>query len=459
MDYSDILQLEGVMQGELARINKINNWYSIYDGKQEWKTKGQLDYEPTKKVTNYIKKLIDKRARFMLGKEPFFNFSGDNEEQAQAKEDLFQKILDDNKWHSKLLKARKDCSIGGKVAVKLWADKDKGLKIIFAPAQEFIVKHNLDDVDEIEEVIFFYALNDEQDKTKQRIKRQSWKLENNKCIVNEGIYNGYGKLVETVFKDFYNGLDFIPVIVIQNGGLTGDTKGYSDVEMLWQDQDSYNKLKSDDIDALKFQMFGQTTLTDADQTSIDSLTIAPGAVIDLQTDLAAANQGRQAKAERLESNFSYGNKYEETIRRVKSDMYDLMDIPDTSLEQLKGMMASGKSMRAVYWDLMATCDEDWTEWGPAFEEMAEFIFKLIEVYNLYNAKSIAKAETELKIERYYPIPEDEIEQRKMDLDEVIANVRSKQAYIDKWSDVEDVEKELEQIKLEKQEEDSYSSEM
>lgn len=455
MDFFKIAQLEGLQLGELSRINKINNFYKLYEGKQGWQTKGDLDYEPTKKITNYIKKLIDKRARFMFGREPFFNLSGDNEDRVQEKEDLLKQILEDNKWHSKLLKARKDCSIGGKVAVKLWADKDVGVKIIFVPAQEFIATYNIDDVDKLEKVTFFYALNNEKERSKQRVKKQVWELIDNKCIVNEGIYDGDGKTIEILFEDYYNGLDFIPVVIIQNGGLTGDTKGYSDVEMLWNDQDSYNKLKSDDIDALKFQMFGQTTLTDADQQSIDSLTIAPGAVIDLQTDLAQSNQGRQAKAERLESNFTYGDKYKDSISRIKSDMYDLMDIPDTSLEQLKGMMASGKSMRAVYWDLMATCDEDWTEWGPALTEMVEYIFKLIDVYNLYNARSLAKVESTLQIEKYYPIPEDEIEQRQMDLNEVVANVKSKKAYIDKWSDVEDVERELEQIKEEMQAVDNY----
>ena len=459
MDYSKILQLEGLQQGELKRINKINRWYELYEGKQLWTTKADLDYEPTKKITNYIKKLIDKKARFMFGKEPFFNLMGEDEVKTQSKEDLLTMILQENKWHSKLLKARKDCSIGGKVAIKLWADKDIGVKIIFAPAQEFVTVYNTDDIDELEKVIFFYAVNDESDKKDQRIKKQTWELVDGKCVVNEGVYNGYGTLIEEIYTDYHNDLDFIPVVIVQNGGLTGDTQGYSDVEMLWDDQDSYNKLKSDDQDALKFQMFGQTTLTDADEQSMNSITIAPGALIDLQTDIAQANQGRQAKAERLESNFTYGDKYKDTISRNKSDMYDLMDIPDTSLEQLKGMMASGKSMRAVYWDLMATCDEDWTEWGPALEQMIEYIFKLVDIYNIYSAKAVVSYETTLQIEKDYPMPEDEIEQRTMDLNEVIAGTRSKKSYIDKWSNVEDVEEEITQIIKEKQQEDSYEGEL
>ncbi len=43
------------------------------------------------------------------------------------------------------------------------------------------------------------------------------------------------------------GLDFIPVVIITNGGLTEETEGISDVKELWDNQDAYNKLTSDDI--------------------------------------------------------------------------------------------------------------------------------------------------------------------------------------------------------------------
>lgn len=450
-----ILNLESLQQGQLKRINKINTWYEIYEGKQEWETKGDIDYEPTKKVTNYIKKIIDKKARFMFGKEPYFNVQGEDENKSIQKEELLNDILIKNKWHSKLLKARKDCSIGGKVAIKIQGGTEEGVNITFSPAQEFIVISNDDDIDDIQEVIFFYSLNDSTTKSEQRIKKQEWKLENGKCIISEAIFDGNGEVIEMIHDEYSNGLDFLPIVIIQNGGLTGDTQGYSDVESLWSNQDAYNKLTSDDQDALKFQMFGQTVLTDSTEDSIENITIAPGALIDLQTDLANANEGRQAKAERLESNFTYGNKYIDTVNRVKADMYDLMDVPDTSLEKLRGMMASGQSMKAVYWDLIATCDEDWTEWGPALEEMAEHIFKIVETYNIYGAKTISMYESSIEIERAYPLAEDELEQRRMDLQEVISQTRSKKSYIKKWSEVNDIEDELNQIISEKSLEDGF----
>lgn len=467
INYNEMLK--GLYGDQLERVNEINNNYKLYEGDQGWATNPELDYIPTKKITNYIKKLIDTKARFMFGKEPFFDVrqiktDGKNNtiyaDEAQEKEDLLHDILKDNKFHSKLLKAKKDCSIGGKVAIKLWGHKDYGLKIIFSPAQEFFTQYNIDDVDTLEKIIFLYALNNEKLQENQRVKKQEWEMIDSKCILNEGLYDGNGRLIESLYENYDTGLKFIPVIVIQNGGLTGETEGVSDVEQLWHNQDAYNKLTSDDIDALKFQMFGQDVVTDADEKSLDKIKVAPGAMIDLQTDMAQASQGRQAKIERLESGFSYKDKFEDTVNRIKNDMFDVLDVPNISLDQLKGLMTSGKSMRALYWGLISVCEEEATEWEPALNQMIEYIFKMVDIYNLYDARKIARYETTLEIIREYPIQQDTIEEKKIDLEEVIAEVRSRKEYINKWATVEDIESELEQIKLEKEMmEDSYTKDL
>lgn len=467
IDYNELLktELQGIYGDFLGKVNKINRWYEIYDGNQKWPVNTDLDYIPTKKITNLIKKLIDTRARFMFGREPYFNIKPVAEgeglkKQAQEKEDLLYRILKENKFHSKLLKARKDCSIGGKVAIKLWANKDVGLKIIFNPAQEFFAQYNIDDVDQLEKVIFVYAMNDELEPQNQRIKKQVWEMINGYCILNETTHDGYGRLVSIEYENYNTGLDFIPVIIITNGGLTGETEGKSDVEMLWPNQDVYNRLTSDDVDALRFQMFGQDVFTDASEDSLKNIQIAPGAMIDLQTDLSQSSEGRQAKIERLESKFSYKDKFEDTVNRIKNDMYDTLDVPNVSLEQLKGLMQSGKSMKALYWSLIAACEEDWTEWGPALEQMVNNIFKMIDVYNLYDSRDVARYETTLEIQHNYPIQEDEEEKKRLDMDEVIAEVRSRQSYIKKWSEVESVDGELEQIQKEKAMlQDSYTQDL
>lgn len=61
--------------------------------------------------------------------------------------------------------------------------------------------------------------------------------------------------------------------------------------------------------------------------------------------------------------------------------------------------------------------------------MVEYIFRMVDVYNLYGARAIAKYETSLNIERYYPIQEDEDKQKRIDMEEVIADVRSGKSYM------------------------------
>lgn len=461
MDYNKLLktEIQGIYGDHLERVNKINKNYSLYAGDQSWNTPEDLDYTPTKKITNIIKKLIDTRARFMFGKEPYFDIrsvkkdekgSTTFQDQAQEKEDLLYRILTENKFHSKLLKAKKDCSIGGKVAIKLWGHKSKGLKIIFSPAQEFFPQFNIDDVDQLEKAVFLYAMNNKANPEDQRIKKQTWELTNNKCILNETTHDGRGTLISREYENYNTGLDFIPVIIIQNGGLTGETEGVSDVEELWSNQDTYNRITSDDVDALKFQMFGQDVITDAAEDSIKNIKVAPGAMVDLQTDMVHKNEGRQAKMERLESGFSYDSKFQDTVNRIKNDMYDTLDVPNVSLEQLKGLMQSGKSMKALYWGLIAACEEDWTEWGPALTQMVEYIYKMVDAYNLYGARDIAKYETTLEIQKNYPIQEDEDEKKRLDMEEVVSEVRSRRSYMKKWGEYTDIDEELKRIQLEKQ---------
>jgi hypothetical protein len=313
-------------------------------------------------------------------------------------------------------------------------------------------------VDQLEKVVFLYAMNDEEEPVNQRIKKQVWELINRKCILNEATYDGRGNIVSVEYENYDTGLDFIPVIIVINSGLTGETEGKSDVEQLWSNQDAYNRLTSDDIDALKFQMFGQDVITDAHEDSIKNIKIAPGALIDLQTDPAAGE--RQAKVERLESRFTYADKFADTVNRIKNDMYDTLDVPNVGLEQLKGLMQSGKSMKALYWGLISACEEDWTSWGPVLEQMVDYIFRMIDIYNLYGARNIARYETSLVIHHYYPIPEDEADQKRIDMEEVTAEVRSRKAYMKKWGEYEDIDAELEQIQKEKALlQDSYTQDL
>ena len=114
---------------------------------------------------------------------------------------------------------------------------------------EFVFDTDPEDVDRLTKVIFFYHTNESTDRLKQRIWRQKYELRDGRCYLTEGLYDGTGRTISETHSDENTGLDFIPVYVIINDGLTGDMTGKSDVERLWDNQDDYNRLKSDDRDA------------------------------------------------------------------------------------------------------------------------------------------------------------------------------------------------------------------
>ena len=75
IDYNQLLEaeLQGVYGDYLQKVSQIIKWYEIYDGEQEWDTATGLDYEPTRKVTNIIKKLIDTQARLYVRQDAYFD--------------------------------------------------------------------------------------------------------------------------------------------------------------------------------------------------------------------------------------------------------------------------------------------------------------------------------------------------------------------------------------------------
>lgn len=472
IDYQTLLksELEGLYgESVLKDMSEIIDIYNFYDGPgQKWSINAELDYTPTQLITNLAKKLIKEQARFMFGRTPEFKVKPikeqlpreiDEETKQQIKqrleeidnnaaviEDIINRILKDNTFSDKLIKGARDCFIGKRVAIKLSAsEKDNNIKVMFRPSLEFIYETDPEDIDKLTKIIFFYSIVDSEDKSEQRIWKQKYELDKGKCLLSEGIYNGYGQAVEEEIVNQDTKLDFIPARVIINDGLTGDLKGESDIDEIGGNQNAYNKLKSDDIDALKFHMFPQNVATNASANSLDKIKLAPGALIDLQTE-ESAPEGVQADMKIIESTFSYDQRFENTINRIKNDMYDLLNVPNVSLEQLKGFMQSGKSMRALYWGLITRCEEKWTVWEPALKWMIESILKMIKIYRI---DTLPELEYKIHVEHLYPILEDEEEERRIDMEEVTAEVRSKKSYIDKWDINEDADAELEQIALEK----------
>ena len=454
-------ELGGLYGNEVVKeMNQIIKLYDIYEGSgQDWVTDEQ-DYIPSKKRTNYIKKLIKEESRFMFGKSPIFTVKveDDNlETQVGEINSYIQTVLKNNLFEDKIIKGARDCFIGKRVAIKLHADTvTKSIRIMFVPSLEFVYEPFEDKVDELKKIIFFHQMNQEQDKSKQVIWKQKYEIVEGKCILNEGFYNGNGDLLESLATNVDLKLTGIPAYVILNDGLSGDLKGESDVEEIFENGMAYNKLASEDLDALKKGMNRIIYGTDVDPKASEKFKLKPGAYWDVATDLAS--DGKQATIGTIDTDFNYDARMENTLNRIKTDMYEVLNIPMINNQDLKGMMTSGKSMKALYWQLITRCEEKMQSWRPALEWMIKAILEMTEVYSIENLPKLENFIIE--VENRYPLQENEDEEMVLDLQKVNAQTMSRKTFIKKWANVADdiADEELKQIQLEKQLlEDSYNN--
>ena len=454
-------EITGLYGNEVIKeMNEVIKLYDIYEGKgQDW-ISDEEDYIPTKKRTNYIKKLIKEEARFLFGKTPTLNIQSENENEESRVEEInnyIDKILKDNLFSEKLVKGARDCFIGKRVAIKLHADTiTKTIRVMFVPSLEFVYEPFEDRVDELKKIIFFHQMNQEVEKSKQVVWKQKYEMIDGKCILNEGFYNGYGDLIESIAVNVDLKLSGIPAYVILNDGLSGDFKGESDVAEIFENAMAYNKLSSEDIDALKKGMNRIIYGIDVSEDASKQFKLKPGAYWDVETEITA--DGKQAQIGTISTDFNYDTRMENALNRIKSDMHEALNIPLLNNQDLKGMMTSGKSMKALYWQLITRCEEKWQAWKPALEWMIKAMLEMSMVYDIAKLPTLEKYN--VVAENQYPLQEDEDSEMALDLQKVNAQTMSRKTFIKKWENATNdiADEELKQIQLEKQMlEDSYNN--
>ena len=453
-------------------VRRIGHWYHVYDGGADFDTEQtDEDFEQTKLKSKKIKRLISKQAEFMMGKVPDITISCPDEKKEgnikpneSAMQEYLNKVLKKNMWADKMLKGAKDCFIGSRILLKVSVQKNK-IGIMFVPADGFVYETAPDDVDTLTKVVLFYCVEDYEEKTEQRWWRQIYWMENGKCYVSEALFDGYGDMFQDTEKTEPTGLDRIPCYVIINDGLSGCTEGESDVETI-EDEDSwYNKMRSANLDTIRKTMNQITWIAGASPKVFDKLKFAPGTVWDLQGDPVLG--GAVPAVGTVENSFNYKDTYADMLENIGENMYDSLGIPDLSLEKTQGLMTSGKGLKMLYWPLICRCEAKWNAWRPALEWMAELILYAADLFpelkKIYG--DFASAEHSITVEARYPRPEDEAEERALDLQEV-GTARSIKSYLMKWGGADhngmpedDAEAEIEQIAKEKQMlEDSFAAE-
>ena len=95
-------------------------------------------------------------------------------------------------------------------------------------------------------------------------------------------------------------------------------------------------------------------------------------------------------------------------------------------------------------------------WRPALEFLAECIIEGVRLYpkagQFYIDEPLPDTPYEIRVDNQYSLPEDEAEEKQIDLAEVTAQTMSKKTYMKKWRGLTDDEadEELKQIALERE---------
>lgn len=456
-------ELHGIFGSETLRdMKEIIALYNIYEeGASFDQDNNSGDYVPADHHFKIIRSLIEKEARFLFSQPPTITLEdtegptrsddGQLVNRLEPNQMLVEAVLEANNFNSKLVRAAKDCLIGRRIAIAV-DFSEKGIDISFMPSLEFIYETDPRDVDILTKFIRFYITHDDDDKGQQRVYKKKWTLNDDGfCVIEEGLYDGNGVLVEEIMSETTTPLTRIPCWVIVNGGLIGDPFGRSDVEELIEDESWYSKLSSKDFDSLRKGTDQIVWTMDVNPRATGNLSRAAGSYWDLSSDPMEENRTGQVGV--LDNSMAYSPAMDTTLNRIRASMFSQLDIPDTTSEALSGIISSGKTMKAIYWGLMVRCDEKLLDWIPALRGL---VICIIEGSKLYpDAKKVYMDEElvdgySVTIENSYPILEDESEEKSTDMMEVQTQVMSRKSYMKKWRGLsdEDVEDELKQIALE-----------
>lgn len=452
-------ELNGIFGSEmLTNLKHILDMYKVYEQGAEFSPEGgnNGDYIPAQHRYKIIKGLIDKEARFLFSVPPTITLEALGEEKNENvlsnNQALVNEVLKRNHFNSKLVRAAKDCLIGGRIAI-VANFNSSGIDINFIPSLEFVYETDPADVELMTKFIQFYSVVVNEEKSQQRIYKKKWELKNGYVYVTEELYDGNARLVETLISETKTKFEYIPAWVVINEGLTGDAFGVSDVEAIEEDEAWFSKLGSKDIDSIRKGTDQIVYTMDVNPKATSGLSRAAGSFWDLNTD-PAATEGKTGQVGTLDNSMAYSPALDTTLKRIRANMYSQLDVPDTTSEALQGIVTSGKTMEAIYWGLMVRCGEKMLDWIPAIEGMVEAIIHGSILYpeskKIYIDANISEEGYKIKVENSYPILRDESEEKTTDVMEINAKVMSRKSYLKKWRGLTDEEatKELEQIQLE-----------
>ena len=448
----------------LTEIYEISKYYKIYREGSKFQPEGTAgDYIASQVRFRKAAQLINKEARFLFGETPDITIepvAGVDQISEEAKnaitiqQELVNSVLYSNKFPKFLVQAAKDCFIGKRIACIANFNEESGITISFLDSFSFLYERDPNELNKLVKLVTFTVLNDSTSLKDKRIFKKKYTLENGVVYCEDTIYDGRGVELEKPFPHQATELKNIPGFVVLNDGLLSDDKGESEIAQLEYLESTFSKLANADVDAERKGMNQIKYTIDMDAESTANLSTSPGSFWDLQHNINLDNASPQVGT--LQSNMEYSGALDTTLKRFKKEMYDSLEIPDIDLETMSGIVTSGKALKAVYWPLIVRCKEKMKEWGPQLQYLVDCIIEgaiaYPEIAKMYTDQSVMPVNHKVKVEQNFPLPEDEQEEKNMDLAEVTAQTMSKKAYMKKWRSLSDAEAdaELEQIALERQ---------
>lgn len=289
----------------------------------------------------------------------------------------------------------------------------------------------------------------------KRIFKKKYEMDNNENVyLTEEIFDGIGNNIATLRDKQKTLMPMIPAIVCANDGLTCELLGESEIELLKDYEQWYSKLSNADIDAERKSMNPIRYTVDMDSSSTSNLSSSAGSYWDLGSDQNL--EFAKPSVGMLESSMSYSESLKTSLDRLKTTGYEQIDMPNITLESLQGAITSGKALKAIYWPLVVRCKEKMKMWGPQLRKLVDIIIqgaiKYPNCISKYTNHIISPVAYEIKVTQNLPLPEDEIEEKSMDLQEVQMQVMSRKKYMQKWRSLSDaeVDEELKQIAIERQ---------
>lgn len=457
-------EVSGTTKDTLDELTQICKYYKVYKKGADFTVEGTNgDYVPATLKYKMAASLINKEARFLFAEPPDITvepkgdvgkITNDAKNALTIMNDLVKTILDANKFEEALIKAAKDCFIGKRVAGLVNFNEDDGVTVSFLPSTQFIYDTKIGNSNILTKFVCFIIVKDSITLSEKRIFKKKFELVDDIVYLEEILYDGAGRELEVVTEYQETLMPMIPAAIFINDGLTSEETGESEIEALQEYEQWYSKLSNADIDAGRKSMNPTKYLVDMEANSTKNLSTAPGAFWDLGSDQNLDKPSPQIGM--LEPAMSYSAALKTSLDRIKTVGYEQIDMPNVTLESMQGAITSGKSLKAIYWPLIVRCKEKMKMWGPQLRQLVNVIIQGAMVYPgcivQYTNDVLIPVDYEIKVEQNMPLPEDELEEKQMDLSEVDSQVMSKKSYMKKWRGLTDdeVQEELEQIALERQ---------